>query len=146
MWWMRMPGAWPRPLACPNPAASSSATPKTLSLRAWRWTTSFLPATLPGQGPRYLPSAPADRRLRRPCIFCRPVPAPTPPPRRSSPTPPAPAPAGVLVPARCARRLHDIERLHRSWATGIRCEYMLAQTAADNDAVLQGLRPAALVV
>lgn len=55
-------------------------------------------------------------------------------------------PARVLVTDRCARRLHDIERLHRSWATGIRCEYLLAQTAADNDAVLQGLRPAALVV
>lgn len=55
-------------------------------------------------------------------------------------------PARVVVSDRSLARLHEIERMHTAWATGIPCEYVLVQTGADNDSILQGLQPGALVV
>lgn len=55
-------------------------------------------------------------------------------------------PARVVVTDRSLARLHEIERMHVSWATGIPCEYVLVQAATDNDSILQGLQPGALVV
>lgn len=55
-------------------------------------------------------------------------------------------PARVVVSDRSLERLHEIDRMHKAWDSGIPCEYILAQTPQDNDAVLQRLQPGALVV
>lgn len=55
-------------------------------------------------------------------------------------------PSRVIVSNRSAGRLEEIERIHKELDLGLPCEYVLAPTPQDNDAVLVRLSPGALVI
>ena len=55
-------------------------------------------------------------------------------------------PSRIVVSDRSRQRLDDIAKIHREFAIDIACDYVLAKTAEDNDAVLAQLEPGALVI
>ncbi|MFO1208663.1 MAG: shikimate dehydrogenase [Amaricoccus sp.] len=55
-------------------------------------------------------------------------------------------PSRIVVSNRSQPRLDHIREIHERIASGIPVDYVLAPTAADNDRVLAGLKPASLVV
>ena len=55
-------------------------------------------------------------------------------------------PSKVIVSNRSQHRLDEIERIHRELDLGIPCEYVVTETAQQNDAVLARLSPGALVI
>jgi shikimate 5-dehydrogenase len=55
-------------------------------------------------------------------------------------------PARIIVSDRSAARLDEIGRIHRALDCGVPCEYVAAPHPGDNDAVLGGLSPGALVI
>ena len=55
-------------------------------------------------------------------------------------------PSRVVVSNRSQSRLDHIREIHEHLNSGIPCDYVLAPRAEDNDAVLAGLKPGALVI
>ena len=55
-------------------------------------------------------------------------------------------PSRIVVSNRSAGRLDEIRRIHRELGTGVPVDYVLAPAAADNDAVVAGLKPGSLVI
>ena len=55
-------------------------------------------------------------------------------------------PARIVVSNRSQSRLDHIREIHESLGSGIPCDYVLAPTPQDNDAVMAGLRPGSLVI
>ena len=55
-------------------------------------------------------------------------------------------PSRIVVSDRDASRLAEIRRIHTGIASDVAVEYRLVQSAADNDAVLEGLKPGSFVV
>ena len=55
-------------------------------------------------------------------------------------------PSRLVVTNRSAPRLEEMKHIHAKINPGIRMEYVLAPTAADNDKVVAGLKPHSLVV
>jgi shikimate 5-dehydrogenase len=55
-------------------------------------------------------------------------------------------PSRLIVTNRSSPRLDEMKRIHAAMNPGIPVEYVLAPTAADNDAVVGGLPPGSLVV
>ncbi len=55
-------------------------------------------------------------------------------------------PSRVIVSDRSRERLEEIERIHRELDLGVPCDYVLAERAEDNDAVLARLSPGAFVI
>jgi shikimate 5-dehydrogenase len=55
-------------------------------------------------------------------------------------------PSKVIVSNRSAARLEEIERIHRELALDVECDYVIAARAEENDAVLRGLSPGAVVI
>ena len=55
-------------------------------------------------------------------------------------------PARIVVSNRSRHRLDEIRRIHEQVESNVAVEYVLAPTAADNDAVLKSLRPGSLVI
>lgn len=55
-------------------------------------------------------------------------------------------PSKIIVSNRSQARLDHIREIHETLNSGIPCEYVLAPTAADNDAVMARLAPGTLVV
>ncbi len=60
--------------------------------------------------------------------------------------PPEEWPARIVVTNRSPKRLEHMREVHRGLNPGIRMEYVLAETAEKNDAVVNALRPGSLVV
>ena len=55
-------------------------------------------------------------------------------------------PSKVIVSDRSRERLDEIARIHAALDLGVACDYVLASTSGDNDAVLERLSPGALIV
>jgi shikimate 5-dehydrogenase len=55
-------------------------------------------------------------------------------------------PARIVVSNRSQHRLDEIRRIHAQVESDVAVEYVLAPTAADNDAVLKSLKPGSLVI
>ncbi|HET7412072.1 MAG TPA: shikimate dehydrogenase [Pararhizobium sp.] len=55
-------------------------------------------------------------------------------------------PARIVVSNRSSSRLEEIRHIHGQIDTTVPCEYVLAPSPKDNDAVLPGLRPGSLVI
>ncbi|MCX7351099.1 MAG: shikimate dehydrogenase [Alphaproteobacteria bacterium] len=55
-------------------------------------------------------------------------------------------PSRIIVSNRSAARLDEIRRIHEQIGSGIPCEYVLAPTPGDNDAVVARLKPGSLVI
>lgn len=55
-------------------------------------------------------------------------------------------PSRIIVSNRSQARLDHIRDIHEHFGAGIRCDYVLAPIAADNDAALSWLSPGALVI
>lgn len=55
-------------------------------------------------------------------------------------------PARIVVSNRSQHRLDEIRRIHAQVESDVPVEYVLAPTAADNDAVLKSLKPGSLVI
>lgn len=55
-------------------------------------------------------------------------------------------PSKIIVSDRDTTRLQEIEHFHSKLASDVPCDYVVAQRAEDNDAVLESLKPGALVV
>ena len=55
-------------------------------------------------------------------------------------------PARIVVSNRSQHRLDEIRRIHAEVESDVQVEYVLAPTAADNDAVLNSLKPGSLVI
>lgn len=55
-------------------------------------------------------------------------------------------PARIVVSNRSQSRLDHIREIHESLGSGIPCDYVLAPTPQDNDAVMAGLKPGSLVI
>lgn len=55
-------------------------------------------------------------------------------------------PSRIIVSNRSAARLDEIRHIHEQIGSGIPCEYVLAPTPGDNDAVLARLKPGSLVI
>jgi shikimate 5-dehydrogenase len=55
-------------------------------------------------------------------------------------------PSRIIVSNRSQARLDHIAAIHQALGSDIPCDYVLAPTPQDNDAVLAGLRPGALII
>jgi len=55
-------------------------------------------------------------------------------------------PSRIIVSNRSAGRLDEIRRIHNEISSGIPCEYVLAPSPEDNDAVVTRLKPGSLVI
>lgn len=58
----------------------------------------------------------------------------------------ADVPSRIVVSNRSQHRLDEIRRIHAQVESDVAVEYVLAPTAADNDAVLKSLKPGSLVI